>query len=81
MAKIIRLTESDLSRIVKRVISEQKKPFPYSKNRFTHCAKLEIKSPGFCEVKTKEPVASCEKLGVKTPGICYVSTKKLVPTG
>lgn len=75
MAKIIRLTENDLTRIVKRVIKEQSS----NKKRFVPCSQLGVKSMGYCEAKTKKPVDMCSKLGVKTPGVCYIDTKQPVP--
>ena len=73
--KIIRLTESDLTKLVSRVIKEQSKGF----NTIASCASMGVKSPGQCDTQGKKPVKSCASLGVKTPGYCYVDTKKLVP--
>jgi len=73
--KIIRLTESDLTKLVSRVIKEQSKGF----NTIASCASMGVKSLGQCDTQGKKPVKSCASLGVKTPGYCYVDTKKPVP--
>ena len=73
--KIIKLTESDLTKLVSRVIKEQSKGF----NTIASCASMGVKSPGQCDTQGKKPVKSCASLGVKTPGYCYVDTKKPVP--
>lgn len=79
--KIIRLTESDLTRLVQRVIKEQSKIQSSSQNNnmIDTCASMGVKSPGYCDTKAKKPIKSCSELGVKTPGFCYVDTKKPVP--
>lgn len=75
MKKIVRLTEDDLTRIVKKVIIEEQ-----SKNNTIHtCASMGIKSPGYCDTQGKKPVIGCASLGVKTSGYCYVDTKKPIP--
>ena len=88
MAKIIRLTEADLTRLVSRVIKEQSKVMTdkvvsssSSKkyNTIASCASMGVKSPGQCDTQGKKPVKSCASLGVKTPGYCYVDTKKPIP--
>jgi hypothetical protein len=94
MRKIVRLTESDLLRLVNRVISEQAKPVTqtgYVRNprgytkptqnntQFVSCSSLGIKSPGYCDSKTKRPVAPCSQFGVKTPGYCFMDNKQPVP--
>jgi hypothetical protein len=74
MKKIVRLTEDDLTMLVRRVIKEQ------SKNNTIHtCASMGIKSPGYCDTQGKKPVIGCASLGVKTSGYCYVDTKKPIP--
>jgi hypothetical protein len=77
MKKIIRLTESELARIIERVVKENKKSSS-DETKFVSCSQLGVKHVGKCERKTKKPVESCGKLGVKTPGYCYVDTKKPV---
>ena len=85
--KIIRLTESDLTRLVQRVIKEQSKVMTdkmvssSSKeyNMIDTCASMGVKTPGYCDTQGKKPVKSCASLGVKTPGFCYVDTKKPIP--
>ena len=72
MKRIIKLTESDLARIVKRVIREQKSEDTPKDDRFCSCSKIGVKYAGLCDRKTKKPVESCSKLGVKTPGYCYL---------
>ena len=76
MKKIIRLTESDLARLVNRVIEEQSK----KNNTIKTCASMGIKSPGYCDTQGKKPVIGCASLGVKTSGYCYVDTKKPIPS-
>lgn len=78
MAKIIRLTENDLTELVKRVIKETTNEGP-KQRKYVRCSELGVKSPGFCDLKRKMPVDYCSKLGVKTPGVCYVDTKQPVP--
>jgi hypothetical protein len=75
MAKVVRLTENDLVRLVNRVIKEQSESY----NLIKTCASLGVKSPGKCDTLRKMPVESCAKLGLKTVGLCYVDTKKPVP--
>ena len=75
MKKIIRLTESDLARIVRRVINEEN----ISDDKFVSCGKIGVKHMGMCEKKTKRPVEKCTKFGIKSPGYCYVDTQKVVP--
>ena len=75
MKKIIRLTESDLMRLVKRVIKEQNKTY----NMIDTCASMGVKSIGYCDTQGKKPVKSCASMGVKSIGYCYVDTKKPIP--
>ena len=85
MKKIVRLTENDLTMLVRRVIKEQSKVMTdkvssSSKNNTIHtCASMGIKSPGYCDTQGKKPVIGCASLGVKTSGYCYVDTKKPIP--
>jgi hypothetical protein len=94
MKRIVRLTEQDLVRLVNRVISEQSNPVAqtgYVRNprgytkptqnntQFVSCSSLGIKSPGYCDSKTKRPVAPCSQFGVKTPGYCFMDNKQPVP--
>jgi len=78
MKKIIRLTESDLVRIVKRVINETEENIS-DDGKFVSCGKIGVKHMGMCEKKTKRPVEKCAKFGIKSPGYCYVDTQKVVP--
>ena len=86
--KAIRLTESDLTRLVNKVIKEQSKVMmdkvvssSSSKeyNMIDTCASMGVKTPGYCDTQGKKPVKSCASLGVKTPGFCYVDSKKPIP--
>jgi len=77
MKKIIRLTESDLMRLVKRVIKEQDQNKVY--NMIKSCASMGVKTIGYCDTQGKKPVESCASLGVKSLGVCYVDTKKPIP--
>lgn len=87
MAKIVRLTEQDLVRLVNKVINEQligdKELDAYEKakkkNMIAKCASMGVKSQGNCDTVGKKPVETCAKLGVKSPGYCYVDTKKPIP--
>jgi hypothetical protein len=45
-------------------------------DKVASCASLGVKTPGYCEVKSKKPVKPCSELGVKTPGYCYADTKQ-----
>lgn len=76
MAKIIKLTESDLERIVKRVIKEQTNNL--KKEDVVKCASLGIKSPGYCDKKTRKPLKKvpCSFIGVKFFGDCDGITGK-----
>lgn len=81
MKKIIRLTESDLVRIVKRVIKETTFNDDCSKedSRLVGCGSLGIKSPGCCEKSTRRMVELCTKKfpDSKLFGYCYDDTKKI----
>ena len=63
MAKIIRLTEADLTRLVSRVIKEQSKV-------------MTDKVASSSSSKKYNTIASCASMGVKSIGYCYVDTKK-----
>ena len=88
------INEQDLVRLVNRVIKEQANPVAqtgYVRNprgytkptqnntQFVSCSSLGIKSPGYCDSKTKRPVAPCSQFGVKTPGYCFMDNKQPVP--
>jgi len=45
-------------------------------DKVVSCASLGVKTPGYCEIKSKKPVKPCAELGVKTIGYCYVDTKQ-----
>lgn len=82
MAKIIRLTESELTKMIVDIVKEQstiKSSSSKEYNMIDTCASMGIKTPGYCDTQAKKPVKSCADLGVKTPGYCYVDTKKPVP--
>lgn len=81
MKKVIKLTESELTNLIKKVIQEQATIKSSSKeyNMIDTCASMGIKTPGYCDTQAKKLVKSCADLGVKTPGYCYVDTKKPVP--
>lgn len=94
MKKVIRLTEAELTNLIKKVIQEQatiKLPMTTGGNKevkvssskeynmIDTCASMGIKTPGYCDTQAKKPVKSCADLGIKTPGYCYVDTKKPVP--
>jgi hypothetical protein len=49
---------------------------PAKNDKVAPCASLGVKTPGYCEVKSKKPVKPCAELGVKTPGYCYADTKQ-----
>jgi len=73
MAKIIRLTEADLTRLVRRVMNEQEK------GKVVPCSKIGVKTNGYCDSITREVLfVQCSDLGVKTPGYCEHKTKKPV---
>lgn len=71
MTKKITLSETELLRIIRRVIVEQSQ-----EKNIIQCSKLGVKSPGFCHTPTKKPVEYCSKLGVKSPGFCFIDSKK-----
>ena len=81
MKKIIKLSESDLSRIVKRVVNETKSgpDICGSDKRLVGCGSLGIKSAGCCEKRTKRMVELCSKKfpDHKLYGYCYDDTKKI----
>jgi hypothetical protein len=86
MKKTIRLTESDLVKLVQRVVNEQSQIQGQTKvqsgkeyNMIDTCASMGVKTRGYCDTQGKKPVKSCASLGVKTPGFCYVDTKKPIP--
>ena len=76
MKKVIRLTESDLTRLIKKILNEQS-----SDSGITLCSEIGVKTIGFCN-KDKKVVrfGPCSKLGVKYPGMCEFKTKKPVDT-
>lgn len=94
MKKVIRLTESELTSLIKRVIQEQatinlpkttggqqKVNVPSSNgvNLIDTCASMGIKGLGYCDTKEKKPVKLCKDLGSNSKGYCYVHTKQPVP--
>lgn len=76
MAKIIRITESTLRKLILNIVKEQENKDNNTYSKLILCSKIGVKSIGYCEKSTKKPVARCSELGVKTPGYCYVDTKK-----
>ena len=74
MKKVIRLTESDLTRLIKKILSEQ----PLDSG-ITLCSEIGVKTIGFCD-KNKKVVrfGPCSKLGVKYSGMCEYKTKRPV---
>jgi hypothetical protein len=82
MGKVIRLTETDLVRLVKRILSEQ----PTTQNNtdtqktIVPCSELGVKFNGKCHAKSKKPVKPCGELGTKTTGWCFVDNKQSVST-
>jgi hypothetical protein len=76
MGKIVRLTESELKRIIKNIISESDINGQQTSNNVVPCSQLGVKSPGMCESHSKFPVMPCAKLGIKSIGYCYVDTKQ-----
>jgi len=83
MKRIVRLTESDLNRIVRRVIEETTSNDDCSKidPRFVGCGSLGVKSPGCCETSTKRMVILCKEKfpDSKLFGYCYNDTKEVKP--
>jgi len=81
MGKIIKLTESELTKIIVDIVKEQSSIKSTSKeyNMIDTCASMGVKTPGYCDTQAKKPVKSCASMGIKTPGYCYVDTKKVVP--
>lgn len=72
MKRIIKLTESDLTRIVRRVLNEQRTTIKL-------CTEYGVQKEGFCN-KDKKPVrfGPCAYLGIRNPGFCEFKTKKMV---
>ena len=73
MKKVVRLTESELIKIIKRVIKEdnsQSSNIP--KEDVVKCASVGTKSLGYCNRKTKQPLVMfpCSYIGVKSLGMC-----------
>lgn len=94
MKKVIRLTEAELTNLIKKVIQEQatiklpmttggnrevKVPSSNGVNLIDTCASMGIKGLGYCDTKEKKPVKPCKDLGSRSPGYCYVDTKQPVP--
>ena len=76
MKKIIRLTESDLLNLVKRVIKEQGQTFPMD-------GKPHSVGPGMLKntsgtSKEYNMIDTCASMGVKSPGYCDTQGKKPV---
>jgi hypothetical protein len=74
MKKVIRLTESDLQRLIKKILNEQS-----SNSGITLCSEIGVKTIGFCN-KNKKVVrfGPCGKLGVKYAGMCEFKTQRPV---
>lgn len=82
MGKVIRLTESELKKMIVSIVKEQssiKSSSSKEYNMIDTCASMGVKTPGYCDTQAKKPVKSCASMGIKTPGFCYVDTKKPVP--
>lgn len=80
MYKNFNLTDKE-----RKEILEQHSEYGYGKplneqstkeDKVASCASLGVKTPGYCEIKSKKPVKPCAELGVKTIGYCYVDTKQ-----
>ncbi len=75
MKKVIRLTEAELTNLIKKVIQEQSSPMTTGRNRDSKvlsssginlidtCASMGIKGLGYCDTKEKKPVKPCKDLG------------------
>ncbi len=81
MKKVIRLTEAELTNLIKKVIQEQAtiKSSSNEVNLIDTCASMGIKGLGYCDTKEKKPVKLCKDLGSNSKGYCYVHTKQPVP--
>jgi hypothetical protein len=79
MAKIIKINESTLRRLIENIVREQQTKDTNTYSKLILCSKIGVKSPGYCERNTKRPVVRCSELGVKTSGYCYADTKKPIP--
>lgn len=84
MKKIVRITESDINRIVKKILNETT-PSAYdcSKKdaRLVDCGSFGIKSMGCCEKSTQRMVRLCKEKfpDSKLFGYCYDDTKEVKP--
>lgn len=77
MGKVIRLTESQLTHIIKKIIKEQVKTLPYPIPKgLIPCGKIGVKYIGLCHEQKKLPVEKCSKFGLKYDGWCFVATKE-----
>jgi hypothetical protein len=79
MKKIIRLRESELTKIVKLIISEIENQKEIPTNDIKLCSEMGIKEVGFCNSNGKKVrFGPCAKLEIKSPGMCEFTTKRPV---
>ena len=79
MKKIIKLTESDLTKIVRRIILEMGDQQDIPTNDIKLCSEMGIKEVGFCNSNGKKVrFGPCAKLEIKSPGMCEFTTRKPV---